>query len=346
MIIKNIKSTTLRKVCFLLVILFLIPNVFSQGNIAVSSTVDRDHILIGDVITYSVIVEHDADVEIVMPSLAENLGMFEIRDYDDMAPRTIDDKIVKQTDYSISTFDTGDYVIPELEINYRTQGDSSWQSIKTEPIEIIVESLNPDEAGDIRDIKPPLTPPRDYRTLIVLIFLGLLILVATIFVIYYIKRLREGKSLIPKRSKPPRPAHEIALESLAGLKNSDLLAGHVKEYYTELSDIVRQYIEDRFFIMAMEMTTTQLLSSMLDQGFEEKIIEPVRAILTKSDLVKFARFIPSAEEHDAAWQLAVDFVENTKLVFEPEDQKVQAESQENDIVVEESETVKEEGQDV
>lgn len=343
---KDPKSMVIRKICFVLFIL-LHANGFSQGGITVYSKVDRDRILIGDVISYSLIVERDADVEVMMPSLAENLGMFEIRDYKVFEPRKTEDRIVEQTDYAISTFDTGEYLIPELEINFRAQGDSSWQSIKTEPIEIFVESLNPDEAGDIRDIKPPMTPPRDYRALILLMLLGVLVVAAIVFVIFYIKRLKEGKSLIPKRSKPPRPAHEIALEALAGLQKSDLLAlGQVKEYYTTLSDIVRHYIEGRFFIMAMEKTTTQLLSLLHEQGFDEKIIEPVRTILTKSDLVKFAKFVPPAEEHAAVRQSAVGFVESTKLLFEPEEAKAEAESEENDIIVEETEPVKQEEKDV
>ena len=154
--------------------------VLGAGNITVNSTVDQDRILIGDVITYSVIVERDADVDVLMPALAQNLGMFEIRDYEVLEPQKIDDKIVEQTNYLISTFDTGDYVIPELEINYRVQGDSTWQVIKTQAIDVYVESLNPDEAGDIRDIKPPLTPPRDYRRVVLMGILALLIIAAII----------------------------------------------------------------------------------------------------------------------------------------------------------------------
>lgn len=293
----------------------------AQGNISVDSRVDRNKILIGDVINYSVMVTRDENVECLMPSAAENLGMFEIRDYEILETRMVDGQAVEQIDYAISTFDTGEYVIPELAINYRVQGDSSWQTIVTEPHEIMVESLNPDEAGDIRDIKPPLTPPKDYRRLILFALSGLLLLAAILFIIYYRKRTREGKSLIPRRSKPPRPAHEVALAALQRLQQSDLLAtGKIKEYYTELANIVRQYIEGRFYIFAREMTTTQLVNTMREQSLPEKDVEKVNGILAKSDLVKFAKLEPSADDSRAALELAFDYIDDTKLVFDDAEQ--------------------------
>lgn len=325
-----------RTIIILFSFILFIANAFSQGSIAVNSTVDRDRILIGDVITYSLIVERDADVEVVMPSLAQNLGMFEIRDYKVLDPKKVDGKTVEQTDYSISTFDTGEYVIPELEINYRVEGDSAWQVIKTEPIDIFVESLNPDEAGDIRDIKPPMTPPRDYTMIIWMVVFAVLILAAILFAIYYIKRVREGKSIIPKRSTPPRPAHEIAFEELNALKQANLIKhGQIKEYYTAVSDILRRYIQNRYFILAMEKTTTELLTDMNEQGLDGNQNNMVRDVLTRSDFVKFAKFIPPAEQHDETWQIAFDYVENTKLVFEPEPEIETPQNDDSDVVVEE-----------
>jgi hypothetical protein len=329
-----------KQTIIILFFILLVSNVFPQGSIAVNSTVDRDRILIGDVITYSLIVERDADVEVVMPSLAQNLGMFEIRNYEVLEPQKVDGKTVEQTDYLISTFDTGDYVIPDLEINYRVQGDSSWQVIKTEPIDIFVESLNPDEAGDIRDIKPPLTPPRDYTMLIWMIIFAVLIIAAILFAIYYIKRLREGKSIIPRRSTPPRPAHEIAFEQLNALKKSDLIAqNRIKDFYTEVSDTLRRYIQNRYFILAMEKTTSELLDDMAANGLADEYNETVRSVLTQSDFVKFAKFIPPAEQHDNTWQLAYDYVDATKLIFDPTEETEKTTESDADVIVEDQNIV-------
>jgi len=288
----------------------------AQDNITVNSAVDKDKILIGDVVTYSVQVAHDENIELQMPALAANLGAFEIRDYKVLDPVKRDKEIVEQTNYSISTFDTGEFEIPGLAVQFRATGDSTWQTIKSEPILITVASLDPDSSGDIRDIKMPVTPPRDYRAIIKWSVVGLLGLALIAFIIYYIKRRRQGKSLLPRRARPQRPAHEIALEALDALVGSDLLSrGEVKEYYTRLSDIVRQYIENRYFIMALEMTTTQLLRAMQEASLAEMNVATIADLFSTCDLVKFAAFIPDATTHEKKTQSAYDFVNETKLII-------------------------------
>ena len=142
---------------------------------------------------------------------------------------------------------------------------------------------------------------------------------------YYFKRKKEGKALLPRRQKPPRPAHEIALEALQKLAESDLLAsGQIKQYYIELSEIIRIYIENRFYIVSLEMTTGQLLGEMELENLDPDYIKNVETFLVKCDLVKFAKYIPGDKEHKATTQLAYDFVEKTKLVFAPAETKDEA----------------------
>mgnify|MGYP006278135445 CR=1 FL=1 len=329
-----------RITAILLSLCFFALTAWAQEEITVESMVDRDQILIGDVITYSVQVSYAPAVEVQMPSLAENLGMFEIREYEVIEPKKVDDRMETRTDYLISTFDTGEFEIPELEIMYRSQNDSAWQSIKTEPITIRVESLNPDEAGDIRDIKPPKTPPRDYRAYILWGLLALLVIAIAVFIWYYLKRRREGKPILPTRTKPPRPAHEVALEQLDALTETNLLAdGEIKEYYTRLSEIIRQYIEHRYFIYATEMTTTQLLGTMRDEGIKEAHVDQLHTFLLRCDMVKFAKYLPSDEEHAETTHLAYEFVHDTKLVIVEEPEKETEMEGEETVEAAESEPV-------
>lgn len=317
---------------------------FAQGQISVESKVDSSEIFIGDEINYSVTVRHTPEVNVDMPSLAENLGMFELRDYNVLEPQKQNDHIVERTNYVISTFDTGEFQIPELTIGYTVGDDTTRQTIKTEPIDIVVNSLNPDEAGDIRDIKPPLTPPRDYRSLATWIGLGLLGVAVVLFLIYYIKRRRAGEPILPKRIKPPRPAHEVAFDELDELKNSDLLENAAyKTHYSRLSEIVRRYIENRYFIAAMEMTTFELLTSLETEQLHTEEVDMLRDLLTRCDLVKFARFEPAQQEHEQSFQQAFNFVDRTKMVLsEPEDEtRPEKEESASQAEVTETESVEE-----
>jgi hypothetical protein len=313
---------------YLFFLLIAAHGAFSQGTISIDSNVDRASILIGDVFTYTVNISHDEDVQIISPSLAQNLGMFEIRDYKVSPPVEQDGKIVEQTQYMLSTFDTGEYEIPPLEIGYTIGLDTVINVIKTKPMVVNVASLNPDEAGDIRDIKPPLEPPKSFTRLIILVIIVVLAIGISVFLYYYFKRRKEGKALLPRRQKPPRPAHEIALEDLQKLLESDLLStGRVKQYYIELSEIIRIYIENRFYIVSLEMTTDQLLGEMEKENLTPDYIETVKEFLINCDLVKFAKYIPTEKENAETTQSAFNFVEKSKLIFVQEETKEKAENE-------------------
>ena len=287
-----------------------------MGNISIESSVDRSTIFIGDVITYSVVIAHDPEVHLRLPALAANLGMFEIRDYKVYDPEKAGSQISEKIEYLISTFDTGEYEIPELAVEYTVADDSTIFTIKSEPIAVTVESLNPDEAGDIRDIKPPLLPRPNYGTYITYGSILLILVALAIVIFYLLKRRREGKSLLPRKQKPMRPAHEIAMEELERLVAADLHNhGQVKEYYIRLSDIIRQYIENRFYIPALEMTTGQLIAVMSSEGLDAEYIDMMRIFLDQCDLVKFAKYIPTEKENSETTQIAFDFVERSKLVI-------------------------------
>ncbi len=311
-----IKMRTMKKSIFAIILLCQAA-LWAQGSISVESKVDKSTIYIGDVIQYSVILTHDPDVKVYMPELASNLGMFELRDYKVLDPQKEDGKTVSQTDYLLSTFDTGEYEIPELQIGYSTESDSTVRFIKTEPIMITIQSLNPEIDSDIRDIKPMRVPSMSYRQYIIIGGIVLLVLAAVFAAWYLYRRYKQGKSILPVRQVPPRPAHEVAIEALNALVAGDFLEKEqFKAYYIELSDIVRHYIRNRFYIDAPEMTTSQLLDEMERQQLETEYRDMMDSFLNGCDLVKFAKYVPQESETQTSTQQAFDFVEKTKMIIE------------------------------
>lgn len=289
----------------------------AQEDITVTSSVDKAKITIGDLITYTVTVTHHPKLRVEMPGLGANLGGFEIRDYEVHDPRKEEGRIVSSVDYVISTFLTGEFEIPPLSIQYFTPDDSTGRMLTTEKIEIVVESVKPSEAGDIRDIKPPMEIPRKLWVLLRWFVLGggIAVLAAAAVVLY--RRKKAGKSLLPQRQEPPRPPHEVAFERLEALKHSGLLErNEIKAFYIEVSEIIRQYVEGRYYIVAMEMTTEEVLGHLADADVSEEEYKLCEDFLDRCDLVKFAKVIPSSEENDAIVQTAYEIVERTKVVLE------------------------------
>jgi hypothetical protein len=148
---------------------------------------------------------------------------------------------------------------------------------------------------------------------------------------------RKEKGYLLKPPAPPRPAHEVAFEALEVLFAKELIAkGSIKEFYIEISEIIRRYIEDRYFIPALEETSSETLAELKDQNLESEAHQILNSLLTTSDLVKFARYRPSDEEHSDISEWAVQFVDQTKVIYEASESDLEIESESQSIMEESS----------
>lgn len=158
----------------------------------------------------------------------------------------------------------------------------------------------------LRDIRGPLSLyPRPGALLLA----AAIVLLAAVVFLYMFLQKRRKKAIIIKR-----PAHEIAYERLETLKRKDLIRQkRMKEYYSEISDIIRHYLGDRFYLKAPEMTTEEFLSYVRDYG---QLVPGHKALLKEfllsCDLVKFAKYAPSSFETDSIFLSARRFIDETK----------------------------------
>ena len=162
-------------------------------------------------------------------------------------------------------------------------------------------------ALELRDIRGPVAIPGEWFWLWLL--LGCLLAIGlSVFAWLYFKREK------PAVVEPPRPAWEVALEKLLKLEQSALIVqGQVKEYYAQLSGVVRWYIEERFNVRAPEMTTEEFMEAVRSSDkLTRKNQIFLQDFLNASDMVKFAKFIPSPEEMYQGLKLARTFVEETR----------------------------------
>lgn len=294
---------------------------FAQSSlIEVRAEVDKSEITVGDPIRYTLIIDRAKDLSIQSPGKGANLGMFEIRDYRVYPPEEKEGRILERFDYFISVYDTGHYVIPPFTIAFQVDDSSAYQFISSEPIDIYVRSVLTAEDREIRDIKPPLSIPVDYRRWILLGALALLLIGAAAVGYWYYRRRQKGAPLF--RKEIIRPAHEIALEELERLLAQGWIEnGEYKAFYTGLSLVLRRYVEGRFFIKALEETTTELMASLEEANLSVEDMMLIQSVLSKCDLVKFAKYQPDVEETHKAVQAARTFIEHTRLEFEPVEHK-------------------------
>lgn len=294
-----------------------------QGLIQVKSEVDTAVITIGDLITYSIIIDRAEGLRVERPGEGLNLGMFEIKSYNFHEPVKENGRIIERFDFTISVYDTGKFVIPPFPVAWFANDTTSKYNIITAPaINIYVKSvISGDEAKELKDVKPPVYIPFNWKFW--LSMAGILILLLVIAYLAYRlwkKRKEKGYMFIPPA--PPVPAHERALADLEALFQSDLLdKKEFKAFFSQLSEIMRVYLEGRYYIKALEETSAEIMRDVKEHLDDEALLLSLREQLTLADLVKFAKYVPEEQEVEKAKQQSVAFVEQTKIVFEAVEEK-------------------------
>ncbi|MDR2885244.1 MAG: hypothetical protein LBU95_00485 [Rikenellaceae bacterium] len=177
---------------------------------------------------------------------------------------------------------------------------------------------------DIHDIKPLLQTPVRFGEFSGYLFGGLGLLALIAVAVWLILKWRKNKAPFWKR-RADEPPHLAAIRALEALQHQKLWQNNKhKQYYTLLADIVRTYIEGRYGVQAMEMTTDELMAAVAGLGFAERNRTQLRSLLSTADLAKFAKYAPPAEDNEGCYNDAYYFVEDTKPVeveTEMEDEK-------------------------
>ena len=255
----------------------------------VLTAIDRAVVTVGDPVSLVVAVSHAADARVEWPDPFE-LDPFELVDMRRLAPVPEGNQVRSSAELTLTAFELGELTLPSFEVEVvNAAGDTV--TLSTDASVVTIETVGRDEGGDIRDIKGPLAIPFSAVTLLPWLA-GLAGLGAAGYMLFrrYRSRTRPG---VPVPVVPPRPAQEIAYESLGALEASGLLElGEVKTYHIRLSDIMRVYVDGRFGVEAMEMITGEVLNGLRRVHLPSSVIADFRKLLDRCDLVKFAKARP------------------------------------------------------
>ena len=319
---KNSKGTALLNFALLLfvVFFFFLPSALFSQNINVTATLDTNSILIGQQTKIKLKVEYKTDqgeLKIEFPKVADTI----IKQIEVVNQSKIEKYIPDSSDMSrmmqeqtliITSFDSGYYAIPPF--RFIVNGDSS-KTAETEALLLSVNTVAVDTTQNIKDIKPPIEVPFSWKEYLPYVYWGLgglAVLAGVILLVRYFLRKQKPKPL-PEIIIPKIPAHVTALERLEKLKEEKLWQqGKLKQYHSELSDILRQYIEHRFYIHAMEQVTDEIMYSFRSADIPDEMKMKLRQVLFLSDLVKFAKELPLPNENEQSWMNAYEFVMATK----------------------------------
>ncbi|MDX9755525.1 MAG: BatD family protein [bacterium] len=279
----------------------------------VSTSVDRNEILIGDVFELTVTFTRKPEVTILEKGWDFSLGQFEIKDILPQPEKTLPDGRIEQSSrYLLSTYFTGEFEIPALDVKFQT-ADGAVGSFKTNPIQIKVKSLTPEESEnlDIRDIKDPLLISGPSRAWLVAAILAALLAFAGLF--YWLWKRKNAPIEAP--AQPPLPPHVLAYHKLDALRGrTDLIEQKkYKEFSIELSNIIRVYIQQRWYFDALDMTSDEIQRELAYRRLGDSIEKSFQSFFEACDLIKFAKHQPKGDELNATIDLAVRIVDLTKV---------------------------------
>lgn len=302
---------------FTILIYVLFPFVACGQAVRVSSAFDSSRILLGDQVHFIVTVEKPANWQLSVPLFKDTL----IKHIEILKGPLSDTTLLKDgrvrilQRYLVTSFDSGFYQVPPVYAELKTDnGIKRFYSDYT-PLSVLrVRIAPPDTASKIFDIVKPYRAPVTAGEILP----WLLLLIATALIAWYILRLirkmrmKKGGDVVAYVN--PDPAHIIALRELEKLKEEQLWQkGEIKLYYTRLSEIVRQYLENRFNIQSLELTTPETLSLLQKTGFrDDELFRKLRTVLTGADLVKFAKYNPDPSENELHYEYTWDFVSLTR----------------------------------
>ncbi len=288
---------------------------FSQ-NVTVTSAFDSARIYIGDQIKYTVTVEQPAGLNLTLPvfkdSLMKNIEILSGPLFDTAQS---DDGRIKITEkYLVTSFDSGYYQVPPVYAELKNEEGIKRFYSDYSQLEVMRVKIAPaDSTAKIYDIISPYRAPVTIGEIIPWVLAAALLAALIWYGLRLIKKFRR-KETGAEEIINIEPAHIIAFRELERLRDDQVWQkGEIKLYYTRLTEILRQYLENRYKVFSLELTTAETLDALVRTGFKkDALYNQLKTILSGADLVKFAKYNPEPAENDIHFQNSWSFVQATK----------------------------------
>jgi hypothetical protein len=284
-----------------------------RGPIRVTAEVGPVRPRLSDSPTLTLAIDHEEGVVVEKPQFADKLGKFIIRDCREPLPKTNNGRVVEQQVLTLEPTEAGRLQIDPIPVAYtdrRPDADGREKTIETGPLSVEVTSLVGDKTPTLAELHPPAAPVELSSRLAPWVCTGAVLAICAAAAIAWLKRRRRRKAAVAAR---PLTAEELANLELDRLVESDLANRDVKQFYVELTAIVRRYIERTTGIRAPEQTTEEFLREISRaKTFDDDVRMRLRDFLESADLVKFAAHCPKAGDVDESVHRARLFIGTKK----------------------------------
>ena len=299
-----------KKLLSILFILLLVSiNAFAQSVTANAST-DKSDYLVGDFIHFNIKVNYNKGTLIYPPSFQDSLKNVSIIKSEPPVTKENNGKMTTTYGYILSGYDSVGVTIPPIPVMYKNANDTTIHTAATNEVQFTIRTVKINPQAGIKDVKEPIKIPLNWKIILLWILIGIIIIGLVYYL--YLRYAKKKSQIKPVHKVVKLPPHVIALNSLQELEEKKLWQqGKIKEYHSEITEIIRRYFEERFNFPALELTTSEAME-LLNQ---KKDTEPIRSItfdfLSNADLVKFAKFTPVVSLNEEMLKQAYSIVNKT-----------------------------------
>lgn len=317
----------MRKSILFLIALFALIGSLRAQEVQADSKVDKEKVRVGEPFTLdlsfqvpkgSVVKWNDK----LFGSLSDEIDIVESgvmrQTYD------ADSNVILKQQLTLMAFDTGQIQVPAIALPY-TIGDSIPMQAITKPIDVYVSTISVDTTMAFKPIVEPIAAPVQLKEILPWALGAVLLVLLAVGIWYWLKHRKPKKDTDGNIDRGPViPPYDKAIGELKQLREEKIWqSGKVKEYFSSLTDIVREYIEGQFGVNAVEMTTDDILDEIKPIHFPAETYDKLKDTMEVADLVKFAKYTASTLECDTALSSMTEFVNESYA----HDQKQKAEEE-------------------
>lgn len=285
----------------------------AQGDVRASARMDARQITIGDQARVFIDVQATPSSGTVQwAQIPDTFNKLEIVERGKIDTLRQGNTVTYRQRLVVTGFDSGMYRVPSFVFTVVPQGGTPY-TVSSDSLELLVNTVAVDTTQAFKPIKSIMAAQTTWRDYLLYILGGGVFVALIVLVIIYF--LRNKKVAVPKPAGPQLSLQDHVLQLLAALDAKQLWQkGQVKQYYIDLTDIVRNYIEARFSTPALELTTDELLYKVQLHKELQPYYSLLRSVLYTADLAKFAKAEPTPMEHTDSMEKARQFVNSSRPV--------------------------------
>ncbi|MFN8007969.1 MAG: hypothetical protein U0V70_13275 [Terriglobia bacterium] len=285
------------------------------------TSIDATDITVGDIITVSLSVQVPPTTKVAFPSAGNTIGEWVVRSASSSPAKTAGNGSQELGwQVQLTIYKTGEFDIPSMEVEtIKTNGERT--VLASSPMKVKVSSVLTAQDQGLKDIKAQARIAGNYRSL--LFFLTALA-AAGLLLYRLVRFLRKRRSTSEVVIPDPRTPEQFARDAIQALLQRKLVEkGLLKEFYLELSEIVKRYLGQKLNILSLERTTEEFAGDLRETPLPLTIYQMIHAFLGECDLVKFAKYHPSPEEIEKVLQQAFRVIESTEAFHIPSRREIE-----------------------